>query len=295
MSDCDKLQRFMFDHCDIRGEIITLEQSYRKVLDNGNYPAPIQQLLGHFVAAAGLLSATLKFDGVITLQARGNGPLKLIVADCTRHHNLRAVAELNEELNKPFDFNDNHSLSELIGQGQLAITIDPSRGERYQGIVPLEKADLASCLEDYFKQSEQLPTRIWLSADGQRAGGLFLQALPQQIASSEDNEQQWQHLTQLAETISADEQLQLAHQDQLFRLFHQDNVRLFDATDLQFACSCSQQRTAQMLKKMGRDELQDILAEQGRIEVNCHFCNQLYHFGAADIKQLYQGEPPTIH
>ncbi|MDM3870928.1 Hsp33 family molecular chaperone HslO [Porticoccus sp. W117] len=295
MSDSDKLQRFMFDHCDIRGEIITLEQSYQAVLQINQYPQAVQHLLGEFLAAAGLLSATLKFDGVITLQARGDGPLKLIVADCTRHHNLRAVAELDEESYPEFDFDSDHSLRELVGNGQLAITIDPSRGERYQGIVPLEQPTLAGCLEHYFRQSEQLPTRLWLSADSHRAGGLFLQALPRQTASDEQNEEQWQHLTQLAETISPQEQLQLAHQNQLYRLFHQDNVRLFDATDLQFACSCSQQRTAQMLMKMGRDELQSILAEQGRIDVNCHFCNQQYRFDASDINQLYSGEPPTLH
>ncbi|MGS2724619.1 Hsp33 family molecular chaperone HslO [Porticoccus sp. GXU_MW_L64] len=294
MSDSDKLQRFVFDHCDIRGEIITLEQSYQAVLQTGQYPRAVQQLLGEFLAAAGLLSATLKFDGVITIQARGDGPLKLIVADCTRHHNLRAVAELNSD-----DLSganpDEYSLAELIGNGQLAITIDPSRGERYQGIVPLEQPTLAGCLEHYFQQSEQLPTRLWLNANGQRAAGLFLQALPQQTASEEQNQQQWQHLTQLAETISPQEQLQLAHQDQLYRLFHQDAVRLFDTTDLQFACSCSQQRTAQMLVKMGREELHSILAEQGRIEVNCHFCNQQYRFDGNDINQLFSGEPPTIH
>ncbi|MCV6604219.1 MAG: Hsp33 family molecular chaperone HslO [Porticoccaceae bacterium] len=295
MSDSDKLQRFMFDHCDIRGEIITLEQSYQTALQTSQYPQPVQQLLGEFLAAAGLLSATLKFDGVITLQARGDGPLKLLVADCTRHRNLRGVAELNEELHQDFDFNGNHSLKDLIGHGQLAITIDPSKGERYQGIVPLEQPTLAGCLEHYFRQSEQLPTRLWFSADGQRASGLFLQALPRQIASDEQNQEQWQHLTQLAETISSDEQLQLSHEEQLYRLFHQDSVRLFDATELQFSCSCSQQRTAQMLKKMGRSELQDILAEQGRIEVNCHFCNQIYQFGPEEIDHLYRSEPPTLH
>ena len=291
MSDCDKLQRFIFDKCDIRGEIITLEESYQKTLSTGEYPAPIQLLLGHFLAAAGMLSATLKFDGIITLQARGDGPLKLIVADCTRHRNLRALAEFDPE----FDFSSTQNLSELIGNGQLAITIDPSKGERYQGIVPLEQDSLAGCLEDYFKQSEQLPTRLWLSADGNRAGGLFLQVLPQQLSDEEQNQEQWQHLTQLAETISTDEQLQLAHSDQLYRLFHQDNVRLLDANQLQFACSCSQQRTAQMLKKMERSELEEVFAEQGKIEVSCHFCNQLYLFESTDIEQIYNEEPPTLH
>lgn len=291
MSDHDKLHRFIFDHCDIRGEIITLADSYRAVLDNHNYPAPIQQLLGQFLAAAGLLSATLKFDGILTLQARGNGPLSLLMADCTRQHNLRAIAEFDAE----YDY-QNDDLASLIGSGQLAITIDPSKGQRYQGIVPLEKHNLAACLEDYFNQSEQLPTRIWLSADGKQAGGLFLQALPRQLEADENqNAKMWEHLTSLADTIKPEEQLGLAHSDQLFRLFHQDNVRMFPATNLQFACSCSEERTTTILKSMNRTELEQIIEEQGLIEVSCHFCNQLYRFGSKDIDRLFDGEPPAVH
>ena len=292
MSDSDQLQRFIFDNCDIRGEIITLDESYRTVLATADYPVAIQHLLGQFLAAAGLLSATLKFDGIITLQARGDGPLSLVMADCTRHHNLRAVAEYDQS----FNFGHEASLGELIGHGQLAITIDPSKGERYQGIVPLENATLAHCLEDYFRQSEQLPTRIWLNADGNRAGGLFLQALPQQLAADEaQNSQQWQHLCQLADTIKPDEQLHLSHTEQLHRLFHQDPLRLLETTELQFACSCSEQRTATMIKSMSRNELDALLQERGHIEVSCHFCNQQYRFNAVDIDRLFGDEAPVIH
>lgn len=295
MIDSDKLQRFIFDHCDIRGEIITLADSYRQVLATTDYPPAIRQLLGQFQAAAGLLSATLKFDGVITLQARGDGPLTLIMADCTRHRNLRAVAEYDPD----FDFEQAGGaacLNELIGSGQLSITIDASKGERYQGIVPLEKATLADCLEDYFRQSEQLPTRIWLTADSNCAAGLLLQALPQQLtADEEQNRQQWEHLCKLAETIKAEEQLQLGHNELLYRLFHQDQLRLLDATELQFACSCSEQRTANMIKTIGRDELDGLLEEHGRIEVSCHFCNQQYLFSAGDIDRLFGDETPVIH
>ena len=292
MSDSDKLHRFIFDHRDIRGEIISLADSYRTALATTDYPVVIQQLLGEFQAAAGLLSATLKFDGVITLQARGDGPLNLIMADCTRHHNLRVVAEFDRSTK----FSDNAALTDLIGHGQLAITIDPSKGERYQGIVPLEQGSLAHCLEDYFKQSEQLPTRIWLSADGNRAGGLFLQALPRQkVTDPQQNTEQWEHLTQLADTIKPEEQLHLSHCEQLHRLFHQDELRLFDATDLQFACSCSEQRTINMIKTLDPGEIKSILQEHGHIEIDCHFCNQQYRFNAADINKIFSGDAPIIH
>ena len=266
MSSSDQLQRFIFEHSDIRGEILTLEKSYQGVLENGDYPQAIQQLIGQFLAAAGLLSATLKFDGVITLQAQGTGPLSLIMADCTRHHNLRAIAKFSAE----HSYDSEVPLTELIGKGTLTLTVDPSKGERYQGIVPLESPSLERCLESYFAQSEQLPTRIWLSADATseapKAAGLLLQALPSQLKSTpEENQQLWEHTTQLADTITADEQLSLGHEQQLYRLFHQDELRLFEPNPVQFFCSCSEDRFSKVLISMGRDELNDILEEQALI------------------------------
>lgn len=292
MTDDDQLQRFIFEHSDIRSEIITLQDSYKAVLDNGSYPPPIQRLLGEMLAAAGLLSATLKFDGIITLQARGDGPVSLIMADCTRHHNLRGIAQYDENLGFP----ENASFRELIGQGNLTLTIDPQKGERYQGIVSLEFDTLAQCLEDYFLRSEQLPTRLWLSADTQRAGGLFLQSLPRQLeASKESNQQLWEHVSQLAATLSAEEQLILSHQEQLYRLFHEDELRLFEPSNIQFSCSCSKDRTARALKSLGSKELDNILAENGVIAIDCQFCHQQYRFTKEDINSIFNEEPPVTH
>lgn len=296
MPNSDQLQRFIFEHSDIRGEILTLEKSYQGVLENGHYPQVIQQLIGQFLAAAGLLSATLKFDGVITLQAQGTGPLSLIMADCTRHHNLRAIAKFSTE----HSYDSEAPLTELIGKGTLTLTVDPSKGERYQGIVPLESPSLEKCLEAYFTQSEQLPTRIWLSADATsetpKAAGLLLQALPSQLKSTpEENQQLWEHTTQLADTITADEQLSLGHEQQLYRLFHQDELRLFEPNPVQFFCSCSEDRFAKALISMGHNELNDILVEQGLISINCEFCGQQYRFDQGDIEKLFRETPPTLH
>lgn len=292
----DQLQRFIFEHSDIRGEILTLEKSYQDVLASRQYPEAIQTLLGQFLAAAGLLSATLKFDGVITLQARGTGALSLIMADCTRHHNLRAIAKFNTEI----IYAEDTPLSELIGDGTLTLTIDPSKGERYQGIVPLESPSLAACLEDYFARSEQLPTRIWLSAnprvDSPRAAGLLLQALPSQLESTpEENQRLWEHTTQLADTITPEEQLYLSHEEQLYRLFHQDELRLFEPNPVQFFCSCSEGRFAKALLAMGRQEVHSILEEQGLISIDCEFCHQQYQFDADAIAELFGENPPTLH
>jgi len=296
MSNSDQLQRFIFEHSDIRGEILTLEKSYHDVLKNGSYPQAIQQLIGQFLAAAGLLSATLKFDGVITLQAQGIGPLSLIMADCTRHHNLRAIAKFSSE----HSYDKEAPLTDLIGKGTLTLTIDPSKGERYQGIVPLESPCLAKCLENYFAQSEQLPTRIWLSSEvtatTSKAAGLLLQALPSQLESTpEENQRLWEHTTQLADTITTEEQLSLNHEQLLYRLFHQDKLRLFEPNPVQFFCSCSADRFAKVLVSMGHDELSDIIEEQGRISINCEFCHQQYRFDEDDIKKLFGETPPTLH
>tara|TARA_R110001592_G_scaffold320639_2_gene598784 strand:- start:106707 stop:107597 length:891 start_codon:yes stop_codon:yes gene_type:complete len=296
MSTSDQLQRFIFEHSDIRGEILTLEKSYQDVLANGDYPEAIQLLIGQFLAAAGLLSATLKFEGVITLQAQGSGPLSFIMSDCSRHHNLRAIAKFDPKLS----YKSDTPLTELIGKGILTLTIDPSEGERYQGIVPLESLSLAECLEDYFARSEQLKTRIWLSAETKsntpKAAGLLLQALPSQLeATPEENQRLWEHTTQLADTITPEEQLTLNHDEQLFRLFHQDELRLFEPSPVQFFCSCSEERFANALVSMGQEEIHSILKENSFISINCEFCHQQYRFDETDIAELFGENPPTLH
>jgi molecular chaperone Hsp33 len=296
MPDRDKLQGFIFDQFDIRGEILTLEKSYAEAIARGNHPQLIKHLLGEFMAAAGMLSATLKFDGVLTLQAQGPGPLSMIMADCTRHHNLRAIASIDHT----YDFNTDESLAALVGKGTLSLTIDPSNGERYQGIVPLESENLANCLEDYFTRSEQLRTRIWLAADTElgspRAAGLLLQALPRQLeTSAEENLQMWEHTTQLANTITAEEQLTLDHEQQLHRLFHQEPLRLFEAKPVRFNCSCSKERISQALLSLGEKELNSILDEAGLVAIDCQFCGQHYRFTRDDIQQLFDESPPVLH
>ena len=297
MPDRDKLQGFIFDQFDIRGEILTLKQSYGEAIARGNYPQLIKHLLGEFMAAAGMLSATLKFDGVLTLQAQGPGPLSMIMADCTRHHNLRAIASIDHA----YDFNTDESLAALVGKGTLSLTIDPSNGERYQGIVPLESENLANCLEDYFTRSEQLRTRIWLAADTElgsspRAAGLLLQALPRQLeTSAEENLQMWEHTTQLANTITLEEQLTLDHEQQLHRLFHQEPLRLFEAKPVRFNCSCSKERISQALLSLGEKELNSILDEAGLVAIDCQFCGQHYRFTRDDIQQLFDESPPVLH
>lgn len=282
----DVLQRFIFESSDIRGELARLERCYQDTLSNHPYPPPVARLLGEFLAAAALLSATLKFNGTLTLQASSKGQIPLIMAEVTSDRHLRGIArQANEATSEDFET--------LLTNGQLALTITPHRGKRYQGIVLLEGANLAECLETYFRQSEQLATRIWLHSDGQTASGMLLQELPASADSDpEQHRNQWEHVTTLADTLTTAELADLPFEAILHRLYHQDDVRLFDPQDLSFQCSCSETRTLNALASLGEAELRTILAEQGSIDINCEFCHQHYHFDQAAINGLFE---QTIH
>lgn len=293
-SSNDSIARFLFERSDIRGEVVTLADSYREVLANNPLPEPLAKLLGEFLSAAVLLSSTLKFDGVITLQAQGDGPVPLIMAECNRHKGVRGI--VRPPASGDYVLTQDTSLQGILGKGVLAITIDPDKGERYQGIVPLEAPSLAGCLEAYFAQSEQLPTKIWLAADTKQAGGLLLQALPQQLVENQEaNIEQWQTVVTLAATVKPDELLYLSHSQKLYLLFNEFSVRLFDAAPIRFDCTCSETRSLQALAQLGRSDLEEILKEQGHITIDCQFCNQQYRFEQPQIDALFDAGEPTLH
>jgi molecular chaperone Hsp33 len=272
----DQLHRFIFDGSDVRGEHLQLSGSYREMLDNHHYPPAVARLLGEFLVAAALLSVTIKFRGSLILQVRGDGQVPLIMAEANSDGDIRGIArDAGQAMSESFH--------ELLGNGQLAITIDPIEGRRYQGIVSLDGDNLAACIEAYFRQSEQLATRIWLGANGDTAGGLLLQELPTQHSDLET----WQHLTTLADTVSEDELLTLDAANLLYRLYHEEPLRLFEPKSLRFRCSCSQERMEAALVSLGRDELDSILAEQGQIESHCEFCHRQFHFTPVQVAGLF--------
>lgn len=297
MPSNDLLHRFIFDDADIRGELVTLGDSYREVLSHNTYPLAVQKLLGEFLAAIGLLSSTLKFDGVIILQARGDGPISTIMAECNHHNSLRGIVRMNENMALSPELAQQGTLQQLLGKGVLFITIEPKRTEdfggkleRYQGIVPMDSENLAGCLEHYFQQSEQLATRLWFSANEKNASGLLIQALPEQINTNPtDNQDHWETIITLSETITSNELLELDHPTILYRLFHEQNVRVYDPRSLHFACSCSRERSASALISLGKDEVESLLVEKGSIEIDCQFCNQHYHFNAMEVRKLLGG------
>lgn len=290
MADNDLLHRFLFEQCDVRGEIVTLSDSYQEVMNNNPYPQGVRQLLGEFLAAAALFSSTLKFKGMITLQAQGDGPVSMIMAECSHHRDLRGIVRLESSSERP----KGKGLGELLGKGIMAITIEPEQGERYQGVVPMDSDNLAHCLEHYFYQSEQLKTRLWFATGEHACTGMLLQALPSQIHADEDeNRDHWETLGTLASTVTPEELLELDHQTLLYRLFNEYTLNLFEPGKLRFACSCSAERSTNALLSLGREEVQSLLEEKGVIEIDCQFCNQQYRFDEAAVRQLLGNK--TLH
>jgi molecular chaperone Hsp33 len=280
----DFSQRFLFDDSDIRGELVGLTDSYSHVLAKHTYPQPVAQLLGELLAAASLLIGTLKFEGLLILQARSSGAVPLLMVECSSEGELRGIARYHAE-----QITADANLRELMPDGVLAMTVDPKSGQRYQGIVDLEGDTLADCLTNYFATSEQLPTRFWLSADGQRARGLLLQQLPaDRLKEADEREASWQHTMALADTLKAEELLGLDNETLLHRLYHQEALRLFDPRDLQFRCSCSRERSSRALISLGQADAEALVQEHGgSVEIDCQFCNERYLFDAADVLQLF--------
>ncbi|MES3677023.1 Hsp33 family molecular chaperone HslO [Halomonas elongata] len=289
----DQIQRFLFDNTNVRGEVVSLEKAYAEVLERHDYPPAVTRQLGELLAAVALLTETVKLDGTMSIEVRGKGALSLLMAESNPGGELRAIAQLDEDAAIP---DDDAGFTELFGEGQITITLDPREGRRYQGIVTLERDSLAGCLEDYFSRSEQLPTRLWLAADAQRSAGLLLQRLPDE--SLNQDEDAWDRMVQLAATLTVDELLSLEQHDLLHRLFHEEQVRVFEPKALHFGCSCSRERIAGALLSLGEEELRDILAEQGGIATQCHFCHTRYQFTVAEVEAMLDdpdGPPPTVH
>ena len=272
----DKLTRFYFEELGVRGEIVDLSSSWQAALDIHDYPPVVAKQLGQALAAVLLLSATLKFDGSLILQIRGNGPIGMLVAQSNDQQEVRGLAHWNGDV-------EAGNLSTLFGDAQLVLTIKPTKGKAYQGIVSLEGESLADALESYFSQSEQLKTRLWFAVNNERAVGLLLQELPIHDGVQAD----WERIEMLANTITDSELLELSSEDVLYRLFHEESVRVYDPQPVQFKCDCSKQKIEASLITLGHDDLKALLEENGCIEADCDFCNQHYQFDAIDIEQLF--------
>lgn len=282
MKQSDSLQRFMFEHAAVRGEIVHLDATWKAVLDRRDYPLALRTVLGELMAAAALLSATLKFSGSLIMQIQGGGPVRLLVVECGADLTMRAMAHWDGDLA------EGEALPELVGEGRFVITIDPKKGRQtYQGIVDLEGGSVAAVLENYMQRSEQLDTRIWLAADSHGAAGLLLQKMPD---SPEADTDAWNRAVHLGATVKPRELLDLPAREIIHRLYHEEDIRLFDSTPVHFGCTCSRERVANTLRMLGYDEVRSLLEETGYIEADCEFCNQHYVFDAVDTEQVFASD-----
>lgn len=276
-------QRFFFPGMDLRGEYVCLESALTPVLHARDYPLEVQSQLAEALVAACLLTGTLKFDGRLALQAQGQGELALLLAEATHDNTVRGLAKWSG----PPAQAELPNLKTLLGdQARLAITLKPARGNDYQSLVSLASSDLAACLGDYFEQSEQLPTQLWLAFGNGRATGLLLQRMPDQKADRAANDEQWQTLEALAQTLTTEELLGLSLETVLHRLFHETPPELMAPGELRFACTCSRDKVEAVLLSLGHDGLQSLLDEQGKADVCCDFCRENQRFDACELKTL---------
>lgn len=279
----DSLSRFLFEHLPLRGEIVRLDDVWQHVIDRHDYPPILRDMMGELCAAAVLLAATLKLDGSMVLQVHGKGAVKLLVVECSGDLELRATAKWEGDLTQG-------RLQDLVGDGRFVITLDPKDGgQAYQGIVPLEGDSIADILQGYMTRSEQLETRLWLAADGTSAGGMLLQKLPEQ--GETDDEDAWGRATKLADTLKPEELLDLPAAELVHRLYHEEDIRMFEAQPVVFRCTCSRENVANMLRMIGREEVDEILAEREEIEVHCEFCNERYVFDKVDADAVFVEVP----
>jgi molecular chaperone Hsp33 len=281
-TDSDVLTLFLVERSGVRGALVHLDQSWQAIQARAVYPAAVAACLGETCAAAALFTGHAKIDGRLSVQLRGTGALKTLFAECTAEGTLRGIAHYSEPLPVPLT-------PRAFGEGSvMAITIEnlPPGGQemvRYQGLVGLDADHFGAAFEDYFAQSEQLPTRVLLAADGERAAALMIQQLPQGHGDPDG----WARSSAVFETLGSAELLSTPDETLLFRLFHEDGVRLLGRRPLRFGCSCSRERVEDALRSLGLDESLAAARDGGQAEVHCDFCGQSYQFTEPQIHELF--------
>ena len=284
----DTRRRFLIESCDVRGQLCRLDDTWRDALARVDYPAPVRDVLGEAFVAALLLAGTIKFEGRMTLQVRGEGPVHLLVVQVTADGSARGLARWRE--GEPLG---DGGLAALFGENaRMIITIEArARAEPHQGIVALEGARLGDALASYFRDSEQLRTELVLAVDGDVAAGLLLQKLPdgERAGDAEEADDGWRRASALAATLSPEELRDRPTEELLHRLFHEERVRVFEREGVRFRCSCSRERTDGMLQGLGRAEVDDIVAERGSVEITCEFCDAEYRYDPIDVEALFLG------
>src|SRR5690606_24839350 len=284
----DLRQRFFIEDSPVRGEVVHLEEALQTILAQRDYAPAVKILLGEMLSATALLASTLKIKGRISLQIQASGTFKWAMAECNHLGEVRALADYEEDPHFQ-QANDSSTVLKTLINPVLFINIEPELGERYQGIVPLDQENLAGCLMQYYDLSAQIPTRIVLASDHQRAGGLLIQLLPRNSEEEQRrvDEDLWPRLTILTETLKLEELISLEANEILYRLYNEEEVRLPEIEQLKFGCTCSKERCAVALQQIGVESVRETLEFQNPIEMDCQFCNSHYTFTAEEALGLF--------
>ena len=280
MKETDTLQRFLFEHASIRGEIAHLDETYRTIMQQHPYPPMVKQLLGEALVSCLLLAGSIKFEGDMSLQFHGDDNLPLILVQCDHQLNVRAFAKFKKGA-EVADY------ATAFLQGKMVFVINQChQTETYQSMVPILSTSMSENLMHYFAQSEQIASQVWLAVNEEKVSGMLLQLMPGQ--DTLQREQFWEYAVQLGQTISEEELLNLDNTTILHRLYHETELRLYTARPVRFECRCNEDKMKQVLTVLGKEDVDQLLKEKGQVEVRCDFCNQQYTFDAIDITLLFR-------
>lgn len=306
----DHLKKYLFEGNTVRAEVVAIRDTWQEIQARHDYPPAVQKLLGELVAAAALLAANIKFNGTVVLQLQGDGPIGLIVVECHADLGMRATVKIREGRDVP----DDGTLQSLMnpgGNGRFSVVLDPQdrhTGQQpYQGIVALVGDSVAQALEHYMMTSEQLQTRLWLAADATCTAGLLLQKLPENggnttvaevlaadPSKADDLADTWNRAQQLAETIKSEELLTVSPDTLIHRLYWQETMTAFAPQPVQYRCTCSREKVASVLLRLGRAEIDDIVEEQGRVQINCDYCVKSFDFDRVDCAELFANDSSAL-
>ena len=279
MKESDNLQRFIFEHANIRGEIVHIEKIFQTIMNQRDYPPMVKNLLGEAIVSCLLLASSIKFEGNLTLQFQGDERLPLLLVQCDHELNIRAFAKYTQNL-EIIDY------ATAFLQGQMVLTISQhNQTQVYQSMVPIQATSMSENLMAYFAQSEQIATRVWLAVNDDMAAGMLLQLMPGQ--DTVQREQFWEYAVQLGQTVSEHELLALDNETLLYRLYNETEIRIFESRSTRFQCRCNQEKMKQVITILGEREAKDLIKEQGVITINCDFCNQKYTFDPIDVTMLF--------
>lgn len=280
MKESDTLQRFLFEHASIRGEIAHLDETYKNILHQHPYPPVVKRLLGEALVSCLLLAGSIKFEGDVSLQFHGDKRLPLLLVQCDHQLQIRAFAKYQDNA-EAIDY------SSAFLEGKMALIIQQNNTtQAYESIVPIRSTSMSDNLTHYFAQSEQVASQVWLAVNEDSAAGILLQLMPGQ--DTQQREEFWEYAVMLGQTISDDELLMLDNPTLLHRLYHETELRLYTARPVSFQCRCNLKKMKQVLTVLGEEEVQQLLKEKGHVEICCDFCNQAYVFDPIDVTLLFR-------